>query len=128
MSWFSRTLILLSLYAAPTLVVTSSVILVFQRFLDNISKSEVNLALESVFIRILITFNNLKFFEWEISYYNLNTPGTNSKSIFLIKKLVFNGFLKIIGVQNQLLITFCSDLVRNNSLKARNSTHTHTNF
>ena len=33
------------------------------------------------------------------------------KSIFLIEKPVFNGFLKIIGTQNQLTITFYSDLV-----------------
>ena len=32
----------------------------------------------------------------------------------------------IIGAQNQLTITFCSDLMRNKTLKARNSTpHTH---
>ena len=45
---------------------------------------------------IPITFNNpLK----EIYYYNPNTPDTNSKSIFLIEKQGFSGFLKIIGVQ-----------------------------
>ena len=35
---------------------------------------------------------------------------------FLIDKLVFNGFLKIISPQNQLPFTFCSDLVCNNTL------------
>ena len=49
-------------------------------------------------------------------------------SIFLIEKPVINVFLKIIGVQNQLPITFCSDLLCNKTLKARNSTPTHTNF
>ena len=34
-------------------------------------------------------------------------------SIFLIKKPFFNRFLIIIGVQNQLPITFCSDLLCN---------------
>ena len=34
-------------------------------------------------------------------------PNTNSNSIFLIEKPVFNGFLKIIGAQYQLPITFC---------------------
>ena len=45
--------------------------------------------------------------------------------IFFIEKPVFNVVLKIIGAQNQLPITFCSDLV---TLKARNSTPIHTNF
>ena len=47
-------------------------------------------------------------------------PDTNSKSIFHIEKQVFNGFLKNIGAQNQLPITFYSDLMRNKILKARN--------
>ena len=68
------------------------------------------------------------FFEKEIPFYNPNTPNTNCKSIFLIEKPVFNGSLKIIGTQNQLPITFCSDLMRNKTLKAKNSTPTHTNF
>ena len=55
-------------------------------------------------------------------------PFTNCKSIFLIEKLFFNGFLKIIGVQNLLTITYCSDLVYNKTLKARNSTPTYKNF
>ena len=29
--------------------------------------------------------------------YNLNTPDTNCKSVFINKKSVFSGFLKIIG-------------------------------
>ena len=44
------------------------------------------------------------------------------KVYFLLKKLDFNGFLKIIGAQNQLPITFCSDLVCNKTLKASKST------
>ena len=55
-------------------------------------------------------------------------PVTNCKSIFLIEKLFFNGFLKIIGVQNQLTITYSSDLVYNKTLKAKNSTPTYTHF
>ena len=79
----------------------------------------------------LCTFNNplkdcfLIFFE--ISYYNLNSPDTNcNKYISYKKKRFSNGFIKIIRAQNQLPITFCSDLVYNKALKARNSTHTHT--
>ena len=69
----------------------------------------------TVFIRsknfcIPITFNNpLKAcfsIEQEISFYNPIMPGTNCKSIFLIKKSVFNGFLKIIGAQNLSLFLF----------------------
>ena len=37
--------------------------------------------------------------------------------ISLIEKPVFNGFLKIIGAQNQLHVTFCSDLFCNKTLK-----------
>ena len=55
-------------------------------------------------------------------------PDKNCKSIFLIEIPIFNGFLKFIGAQNQLPITFCSDLMRNKTLKARNSTLTNTNF
>ena len=46
-------------------------------------------------------------------------PNKNCKTIFLIEKLAFNGFLKIIDAQNQLPITFGSDLVCNKTLKAR---------
>ena len=55
-------------------------------------------------------------------------PGTNCKSIFLIEKPGFNGYLKIFGAQNQLTITFWSDLVCNKTLMAINSIikrHTH---
>ena len=45
-----------------------------------------------------------------------------------MEKLFFKGFQKVIGAQNQLPITFCSDLVCNKILKARNSTPTYTNF
>ena len=55
-------------------------------------------------------------------------PDTICKSIFLIEKLDFNRFLKNIGAQNQLLITFFSNLVCNKPVKARNSTPTHLNF
>ena len=47
---------------------------------------------------------------------------TNCKSIFLIEKPVFNYFLKIIDAQNCLPSTFCSDLVFNKTLNARNMT------
>ena len=54
---------------------------------------------------------------------------TNCKSIFLIEKNGFNGFLKIIGAKNQLPITLCSDLVFIKTLSTRNLTgHTHSNF
>ena len=42
-----------------------------------------------------------------MSHYNPNMPVTNCKSIILIEKPEFNGFF---GAQNQLPITFCSDL------------------
>ena len=41
---------------------------------------------------------------------------------------VYNRFLKIIGAQNQLLITFSSDILCNKTLKARNSNPTQMNF
>ena len=40
------------------------------------------------------------------------------KSIF-IEKPVLNGFLKIIGAQNQLRFSFCLDLVYNKTVKAK---------
>ena len=43
------------------------------------------------------------------------------KAYFLFK----NRFLMIIGTQNQLPFTFCSDLVWNKTLEARNLTPTH---
>ena len=55
-------------------------------------------------------------------------PDTNCKSIFLIEKPVFSGLLMIIGAQNQLPITFCSDLECNKTLKAKHLTLTHINF
>ena len=50
-------------------------------------------------------------------------PDTNCKSMFFVEK-------RIICLQNQLPITFCSDLVFNKTLKARHSkpTHNHTNL
>ena len=44
----------------------------------------------------------------------------------IIEKKNFSGFLKIIGAQNQLLITFLSDLVCNQTIKYRISIPTHT--
>ena len=55
-------------------------------------------------------------------------PTSIVKSIILIEKLVFNLFLKVIGVQNQLPITFYPDLVCNKTLMVRNLTPTHTNL
>ena len=46
-------------------------------------------------------------------------------SRFLIENPFFNTVLNIIGVQNQLPNTFCSDLVCNKKLQARNLTHIH---
>ena len=48
--------------------------------------------------------------------------------IYLNEKQDFNGFLKIIGAQNQLPITLCLDIKSNKTLKARNATPTHTDF
>ena len=55
-------------------------------------------------------------------------PTKIAVSTFLIEQPVFNGILKIIGVQNQLPITFSLNLVCNQTSKVRNSTPTHTNF
>ena len=48
-------------------------------------------------------------------------PTQIGNSLLIIEKPGFNRFLKIIGVQYQLLITFCSDLVCIKRLKAKNS-------
>ena len=46
---------------------------------------------------ILITYNN----PLKVCFSNNpNKSDTNCKSIFLIRNLAFNGFLKIIGVEN----------------------------
>ena len=76
-------------------------------------------------VSIIITFNNpLKAYISSKKYLITSKHAdTNFGSIF-IEKLGFNGFLKIIGAQNQLPITFCSDLMRNKTWKARNSTPT----
>ena len=42
----------------------------------------------------------------EISHYSLNTD-TNCNKYISIETPVFDGFLKIIDVQNQLAIVFC---------------------
>ena len=68
---------------------------------------------------ITLNFNNpLKVCFWNKKYLiTIQTrPTPIVKSIFLIEKPVFNAFLKVIGVQNQLLITFCSNLVCNKTL------------
>ena len=49
-------------------------------------------------------------------------------SIFLFEKPVFNRFLKFIGVQNQLPIILCSDLVCNMTLMVNYSTPTTYKF
>ena len=67
------------------------------------------------FVCILITFNNpikVCFSKKKYPIKNPNTP----YSIFLIIKKILS--------QNQLPITFCTDLVCNRTLKARNSTPT----
>ena len=81
-------------------------------------------------ICISINFNNplkvcLSNKKYLITIQTCPTPIV--KSIFLIEKPV-NEFSKVIGVQNQLPITFCLDLVCNKTLMVRNSTPTHTNF
>ena len=63
-----------------------------------------------------------------MSYYNPNTPDTNFKSKFLFEKPVLKEFLKINVAKNHLPITFFLDLMCNKTLKARDSTPTHTNF
>ena len=80
---------------------------------------------------ISVTFNNpLKVYFSSKKYLTTiqTRPTQIVLSIFLIEKTVFNRFLKIIGVQNQLPIPFCSDLLCNKTLMVRNSTPTHTNF
>ena len=52
----------------------------------------------------------------------IQTCPTQIVKVYFLLKNCFNGFLKIIGVQNQLPITFYSELIRNKTIKARNST------
>ena len=66
--------------------------------------------------------------KYHITIQTRSTQIVKDKGIFLIEKPVFNGFLKIIGAKNQLPITFCSFIIRNKTLKARNSTPPHTNL
>ena len=47
---------------------------------------------------------------------------------FLLKNRFLTDFKRLLVQKNQLLITFCSDLICNKTLKARNSTPTHTNI
>ena len=80
---------------------------------------------------ISITFNNpLKVYFSNKKYLiTIQTrPTPILKSIFLIENPFFYEILKVIGVQNQVPITFCSDLVCNKTLMVRNSTPTHMNF
>ena len=80
---------------------------------------------------ITINFNNpLKVCFQNKKYLvtNQTRPTQIVKVYFLLKNCFFNRFLKIIGAQNQLAITFFSDSMRNKTLKARNLTPTHTNF
>ena len=76
-------------------------------------------------ICILITFNNpLKVcFSNKKYLITIQTLPAQIVTVYFLLKTVF-----LTDFQNQLLITFCSDLVCNNSLKARISTHTHTNI
>ena len=68
--------------------------------------------IRNIYLYINNLFNQLKVYLLSKIY--LITIQTRSTqiviSIFLIEKLFFNRFLKIIGVQNQLPSTFCSDL------------------
>ena len=60
MSWFSKTVILLSLYTAPTLATSMAVLAVFQLYLDKTIKSEVEdvyFLFESISIQLLF-FNS----------------------------------------------------------------------
>ena len=50
-------------------------------------------------------------------YYNPNPPNTNG--IFFNEKPDFSRFLKVIGLQNLLPITFCTDLACNKLSKVR---------
>ena len=59
------------------------------------------------------------FFEKEISCHNSNTHNKMINDIFLIQKPVFTRFLKIIGVQDQLPITFCTTLSFHKLLKVK---------
>ena len=76
---------------------------------------------------IQITFNNSfsysLLFEWEILYYNSNTPNTNNKYHISYWKTGLTGFLQIIGVPNQLPITFGTVLIQFKIiLKVKNTT------
>ena len=67
-------------------------------------------------------FSNKKYF------ITIQTRPTQIVKVYFLSKPGFNIFLKIVGEQNQLPITFCLDFMLNKSLKARNSNPTHTNF
>ena len=74
---------------------------------------------------IPITFNNpLKVCFFNKKYpITIQTSPTKILKVYFLLKSFFNGFLKIIGAQNQLPIILFSK-----TLKARNSTPTHTSF
>ena len=86
----------------------------------------------SIIIFIHLTFNNLLKATFSNKKYPITIqtdPTPNINSIFLINsKPVSNVFLKIIGAQNQLPITFCTDIVCSKTLNARNSIPSQTNF
>ena len=77
------------------------------------------------FFCIPITFNNPLNVCFSNKKYTI-TIQTRPTQIVKLFKPVFNGFLKIISAQNQLPIPFCSDLMHNKTLKARNTTPTQT--
>ena len=85
----------------------------------NITKAE-----ESYFVYQKKNNNPLKVYSLNKKYLIiiLTPPTQIVTSILIIEKPGFNGVLKINGVQNQLPITFCSDLVCNKTLNAQNST------
>ena len=66
-----------------------------------------------------MTFNN----PLKVDFSNKNYPITIQTRLlqivkaFFIEKTVLNGFLKIVGAQNQLPITFCTDLMCNKDIK-----------
>jgi hypothetical protein len=83
------------------------------------------------YIFIPITFNNQLKVCFSNRKYPLaiqTRPTQIVKVYFLLKTRFLTNFFKIVGAQNQLHITFCPDLMRNKTLKARNLTPTHTNF
>ena len=81
-------------------------------------------------ICIPITFNNplKECFLYKKYLITIQTRPTQIVKVYFLLRNGFNEFLKIVGAQNQLPITFCSDLMRNKTVKSKSSTPTHTNF